>query len=383
MSCSWLLRPLTVWLRDPNVAGTTLFPERAAWVSADDPAVAGWDVQVAGHLCVDLVPRLLDAADVTPGGLIQVGPLDLRLGGCVGNTGPDLAALGLRTLLVTSLGDDVLAGTVAALIDAVPAADARVEIVPGATTSYSVVVQPPGTDRTFWHHVGANASFDGRRVDVGAAPLLHVGYLPLLPRLTERAGVGLVRLFEEARSASVTTSMDMCVVQPGRSTVDWADLLTRVLPLCDVVSPSLDDMRSALAHPGLEAAEAAEWLLERGAAVVAVSDGARGLVVRTAEAPRFAGTKGRWSALLAALPESWHDRQVEVPATPVPVVQTTGAGDAATAALLASLHSGGSLDQGLELVQSAAAHRVAGRGSLAALHGRGQPTSLQAASDEG
>jgi hypothetical protein len=144
MSCSRLSRPLTVWSRDPSVAGTTLFPERAARVSADDPAVARWDVQVAGHLCVDLVPRLLDAADVTPGALIEVGPLDQKLGGCVGNTGPDLAALGLRTLLVASLGDDVLAGTVAALIDAVPGADARVEIMPGATTSYSVVVQPRG-----------------------------------------------------------------------------------------------------------------------------------------------------------------------------------------------------------------------------------------------
>lgn len=351
-------------------------------MSADDPAGTGWDVQVAGHLCVDLVPGLLDAAPVTPGSLTEVGPLDLRLGGCVANTGSDLAALGLRTLLIASHGDDVLAGTVSALVDAIPGADARAEIVPGATTSYSIVVQPPGTDRAFWHHVGANASFDGRQVDVAAAPLLHVGYLPLLPRLTARAGAGLVRLFQEARSAAATTSIDMCVVQPGRSTVDWADLLTRVLPLCDIVSPSLDDMRSVLAHPGLEAAEAAEWLLERGAAVVAVTDGPRGLVVRTAEASRFAGAEGRRSALLAALPASWHDRRVELPAAPVSVVETTGAGDAATAALLAALHSGMSLDRGLELVQAAAAHRVAGLGSLAGLHGQPQTTTLQAASDE-
>jgi sugar/nucleoside kinase (ribokinase family) len=351
-------------------------------VSADDPAVGGWDVQVAGHLCVDLVPGLLEAAHVTPGGLTEVGPLGLRLGGCVANTGSDLAALGLRTLLVTSLGDDVLAATVAALVDAIPGADARAEIVPGATTSYSIVVQPPDTDRAFWHHVGANASFDGRHVDVAAAPLLHVGYLPLLPRLTARAGAGLVRLFQEARSAAVTTSIDMCVVQPGRRTVGWADLLTRVLPLCDVISPSLDDMRSVLAHPGLEVAEAAEWLLERGAAVAAVTDGPRGLVVRTAEASRFAGAEGRRSVLLGALPASWHDRRVELPAAPVPVVETTGAGDAATAALLAAVRSGMSLDQGLELVQSAAAHRVAGLGSLAGLHGLPRRTTPHPASDE-
>jgi sugar/nucleoside kinase (ribokinase family) len=351
-------------------------------LSADHPAVAGWDVQVAGHLCVDLVPALLDAADVTPGRLIEAGPLELRLGGCVGNTGPDLAALGLRTLLVTALGDDALAGTVAALIDAVPGADARVEIVPGATTSYSVVVQPPETDRTFWHHVGANAAFDGRRVDVTAAPLLHVGYLPLLPRLTARAGAGLVRLFEKARLAAVTTSIDMCVVQPGHDTVGWADLLTRVLPLCDVVSPSLDDLRSTLDRPKLETTEAAAWLLERGPAVVAVSDGPRGLVVRTAGSARFAGAEGRRSALLAALPVSWHDRHIEIRPAPGPVVQTTAAGDAVSAALLASVHSGRSLDEGLALVRAAAAHRVAGLGSLATLHGDVGPTSFHAASDE-
>ena len=143
--------------------------------------------------------------------------------------------------------------------------------------------------------------------------------------------------------------MDMCVVQPGRSTVDWANLLTRVLPLCDMVSPSLDDMRSVLANPALGAAEAAEWLLERGAAVVVVTDGPRGMVVRTAAAPRFVEREDRRSALLAALPTSWHDRQAELPAVPVPVVETTGAGDAATAALLVAVRSGMPLDQGLEL----------------------------------
>ena len=63
-----------------------------------------------------------------------------------------------------------------------------------------------------------------------------------------------------------------------------------------------------------------------------------------------------------------------MPTAPGPVVQATGAGDAATAALLASVHSGRSLEQGLELVRAAAAHRVAGLGSLTALQGRGRPS---------
>lgn len=328
---------------------------------------ARWDAQVVGHVCVDLVPTLLDAADVTPGRLVHTGPLEVRLGGCVGNTGRDVAALGLRTLMGMSLGDDVLAATVATLIDEVPGADHQVAVAPGTTTSYSVVVQAPDTDRTFWHHVGANAEFDGAEVDVTAAPLLHVGYLPLLPRLTERGGAGLVRLLREARSAGVTTSIDMCVSEGRMESPDWADLLSGALPMCDVVSPSLDDLRSAFAAPGLGAAEAAAWLLDRGAAVVVVSDGPRGLIVRTAEASRFR-SDGRAPALLAALPPSWHGRSVEVGPAPGPVVETTGAGDAATAALLAAVHAGLDLDAGLALMRSVAAHRVAGLGSLAGLH---------------
>lgn len=326
-----------------------------------------WDAQVVGHLCIDLAPGMLGAADITPGRLIGTGPLDVRLGGCVGNTGPDVAALGLRTLLVTSSGDDVLAGTVAALIEALPSADHRIDVVAGATTSYSIVIQPPDTDRTFWHHVGANAAFDGGTVDVTAAPLLHVGYLPLLPRLTERGGALLLRLLHEARAHGVTTSIDMCVAEPPSDSVDWADLLTRSLPLCDVLSPSVDDLRSAFREPGLAAADAATWLLDRGAAVVMVTDGPRGLVVRTAEGPRFAGAGLPRSGLLAQLPDSWHDRQLEMGCLSGPVVQTSGAGDAATAALLAAMHRRLNLEDAVELVRAAAAHRVAGLGSLATL----------------
>lgn len=50
-------------------------------------------ISVAGHFCVDLVPQL-HSARVEPGQLIEVGPLDVRLGGCVANTGLALRDLG-------------------------------------------------------------------------------------------------------------------------------------------------------------------------------------------------------------------------------------------------------------------------------------------------
>jgi len=57
-------------------------------------------VIVGGHLCLDLVPALSGPPVIQPGRLVQVGPLALSAGGCVGNTGLTLASLGVPVKLV-------------------------------------------------------------------------------------------------------------------------------------------------------------------------------------------------------------------------------------------------------------------------------------------
>ena len=42
---------------------------------------------VAGHVCLDLTPGLTRAGLPRPGELVPSGPLELTVGGCVGNTG--------------------------------------------------------------------------------------------------------------------------------------------------------------------------------------------------------------------------------------------------------------------------------------------------------
>ena len=50
-------------------------------------------VVVAGHVCVDFIPEIPSGAATEPGELLEVGPLTVAAGGCVANTGGDLAAL--------------------------------------------------------------------------------------------------------------------------------------------------------------------------------------------------------------------------------------------------------------------------------------------------
>ena len=323
---------------------------------------------VAGHICLDLTPALPGPARIEPGQLVDIGPLRMSLGGSVANTGRALADLGRQVDVVGGVGDDPLGTVVAAEVEAYPGLHGRIQVIPGSTTSYSVVVEPPGTDRTFWHHVGANAQFDGADLDPTGLDLLHVGYPPLLPAMAAAEGVALADLFTRAHRAGVTTSLDLAVVDPdspaGR--VDWATLLRRCLPVTDVVSPSVDDLTSAL---GLEppaddddaaalAGRLAEQLLAWGAGVVVLSDGGRGLLVRTAGLAGLAAA-GRALSPLAA---DWADAAFRIAPVPVPDPQTTnGAGDACTAGLLAGLAAGGTPEQAVTLAAVTAAAVIAGR----------------------
>lgn len=320
---------------------------------------------VAGHVCLDLIPSFTGPADVTAGTLVEVGSMAVRPGGCVANTGGDLIALGAPARLVADVGDDDLGRLLPELLAGIGAPPALHAVV-GASTSYSVVVQPPGRERTFWHHVGANAAFDGSSVDVTECDLLHVGYPPLLPALAANDGAGLRTLLARARGSGATTSVDLAVVDGAGAAgrLDWATILRETLPLTDVFTPSVDDLDSALdrvfaRNPEALAAAAGE-LVTGGAAVVALTAGPGGMLLRTAGRERLrAGGRA-----LRALGSDWADRELWVPALPGPVTTTIGAGDAATAGLLYAVLAGLGPEEALLAASGAAALKVSGRRRL-------------------
>jgi sugar/nucleoside kinase (ribokinase family) len=327
--------------------------------------------QVCGHICVDLVPELEGEPTLAPGTLVSTGLLELRLGGSVANTGGDLIALGAPTRLVAEVGDDDLGLTLRRLLAALPG-DGRhpdghdVLVVDGGTTSYSLVLQVPGRDRAFWHHVGVNEQVDGSRVDPARADLLHLGYPQVLPAMLADGGAPLQRLMRRAREADVTTSLDLCVVAPGSpaAAVDWPALLAGLLPWVDVVSPSADDLSASTGRPvqadqaGLLAA--ADHLVGLGAAVAMVTGGPGGLALRVADAGRL-----RASRVTRAVADAWAGYRGWLPPLRVPVRTTLGAGDAATAGLLYGLLAGMPPDRALEVAVTAAARMVRGDGGLA------------------
>jgi sugar/nucleoside kinase (ribokinase family) len=312
------------------------------------------EVVVAGHVCLDVIPALGDAVRLDPGRLVLAGPAAFSTGGAVANVGLALHRLGVPVRLLGKVGNDVFGR---AFHDALGNVDAQlaagIRIVDGEDTSYSIVISPPKTDRTFLHCPGANDTFAAD--DVGpehltGARILHFGYPPLMRRVYEDGGAGLLRLLLRARTAGLVTSLDLCEFDPDSAVgrTDWAGFLERILPGVDIFAPSLGELSLMLDRRRMSPADAdldrevlaglAERVLSLGASIVVIKLGDRGLYLRTT------GNRDRLTRLGATLGiagEAWRAREVLAPCFEVrSVAGTTGSGDATIAGLLAALLRG-------------------------------------------
>jgi sugar/nucleoside kinase (ribokinase family) len=321
------------------------------------------DVIVAGHLCLDLLPEMpfvpLEALAL-PGRLYDVGPLRVATGGAVSNTGLALHRLGVDVGLMASVGDDLIGR---AILDVLRARDPRlaelIAVQPGATSSYSVVLSPTSADRVFLHYTGNNATFTASDVNPAAvrgAKLFHLGYPPLLPRLLDKDGAGLAAVFKTAHKAGAVTSLDMTLPDPNGETgmLDWRRIFRNALPHVDVFVPSIDEALFALRradfdrwhgrgaeHVSLgDLRDFAGELLALGPAVAGFKLGDRGVYLRVADEDRLFRLRPGGLRL-----PGWDGAEIYQPAYQVEVAGTTGAGDAAYAALLTAMLGDVPLDE--------------------------------------
>ena len=323
-------------------------------------------VVVAGHICLDVFPDLskLPPGSINeclqPGRLTVVGPVSFSTGGPVSNTGLVLHKLGVTTRLAAKIGDDPFGNVIREIVGSFNS-----ELLggmvsrPDISTSYTVVISPPGTDRIFLHCPGANDDFGPEDVDpelLRRSALFHFGYPPLMRRMFLNEGNELREVFQIARESGITTSLDMAfpdgASEAGRA--DWRIILRKVLPLVDVFMPSVEEMLFLLRRdeyaklvktaggsnilPAVTPAlltDLSRELLDMGAAIVGLKLGERGLYVHTASSSRLIGM-GR----LKVDSSSWSDREIYSPCFQVKCAGTTGSGDATIAGLLSALVRG-------------------------------------------
>ncbi len=317
------------------------------------------DVVVAGHIALDILP---DMSMLTPdqvieaGKVYEIGAISYSTGGAVSNTGLALHRLGVPVDLLAAVGDDWVGR---AIIDYVRGFGADMsdhfQVVSGAASPYTVVIEPLNHDRTLLTNTGVYKDYDLSNIDlkrVAAAKLFHLGYPTLLPRLYANNGDGFLALLHAIKATGVAISIDMSLPPPdspsGRA--DWRAILNRCLPQVDIFVPSIEEIMFMLRRPDLErwgsqlfeqldadylAGLAAE-LLSMGVAIAGFKLGARGLYLQAAsDTDRLA-----YLTDLGGTPAQWTGASVWQPAFQVDVAGTTGAGDAAYAGLLAAMLRG-------------------------------------------
>lgn len=313
------------------------------------------DVIVAGHICVDITPLFERPVPdwFLPGSLHRVGPAVFANGGAVANTGLALHRFGNRVAAVGKVGADELGGICRQYM-ARFGLDGEIRAAEGLTTSYSVVVAPPGNDRFFLHHPGANEHFTAEDLDdrlLERAHLLHLGYPTLMAGLYRNGGEETYRILARSKEHGLMTSLDMQLMDPGSEAAaqDWPAILRRVAPALDFFLPSFEEVYEMLDLRGFVAArdeaarrglkleesvspdkvrELAGALRGMGLGVVGVKCGLRGIYLAT----------GRD---LPGLPAAWRGRELWAAALAMPrVVSANGAGDCAIAGFLTAVRRG-------------------------------------------
>jgi len=323
-----------------------------------------YDVVVAGHLCLDMIPDLTHISEERfaqafgPGRLTEVGPAIFGTGGPVSNTGLALIKLGIETRLMGKVGDDALGKIVQEIVGSYgPGAASGMLVDKQVNTSYTVVLSPPGVDRFFLHYPGANDTFSASDIgyeQLSQARLFHFGYPPIMKLMYENDGAELTKVFRRARGTGVTTSLDMALPDPSSAAgrADWVAILETTLPHVDVFLPSIEEILYMLRRDIYDElykeangpnflplitpqllSDTSHKLLQMGAKIVALKLGDRGFYLRTASQPSIEAL-GRAQP---SNPAAWADKELWAPCFKVDVVGTAGSGDTTIAGFLSAL----------------------------------------------
>jgi len=299
------------------------------------PLAAVQGVLCAGNISHDILLRPVD--QFRWGTSTWVEEFTEDMGGNGSNTSYALALLGTPVRLLGLVGSDARGD---ALLEKLSGAGVDTGFVGRSRnpTTTTVCVANSQGDRLFLQRVGSSLEAFAESSDFSTALCrgmshYHQANLYSLPNLRRNSGEQMRR----AKTRGLTTSIDTGWAAAGL----WMEVLEPALPFCDVLFVNEDEARMLTGET--EPDRIARVLRDRGAQEIVLKLGARGCVV------------------FAAMEE------FASPGLPVPVIDTTGAGDAFAAGFLASLHRGLSYSEAARMANAVGALSVTALGAGRAL----------------
>jgi len=294
-------------------------------------------VACLGVHIVDVLARPI-ASPPLAGGRHMVDEVRITAAGTAAGTSVDLAKLGIETVVLGAIGDDELGELLVQMLDRHGVDTTRLVRKQDDRTSVSILlIGDDGERQVVVRLPGANSHLSLDDVDFDAiaeADLLHVGGVDVLGKF---AGAPLREVMAFARSRGVPTSLD--VLGPCDERI--AERLAPALRDADYFLPNADQLTGMTGCS--EPAEAAAALRRLGVGCVVATLGADGSLVSSDRGEAF------------------------LPAFDVPVVDTTGCGDAFAAGFIVGVLSGQDEQSAAWLGTAAAAQVVQGLGSDAGI----------------
>jgi sugar/nucleoside kinase (ribokinase family) len=265
-------------------------------------------VALVGNVNVDLLSW--PVAELPPPGTERpIERVDVRVGGAAAVTGSALARLGVESIVIGCVGRDTFGDLALEELRRHGVDTSRIARLADAATGVSIAFEAPGRERSFAIALGSLARFEPTMVPpeaLGAAFLLLCGYFNH-PAMRGRAAAGVLAA---ARANGATTMLDTGWDHDGWPTTTRREVLD-LLPLVDVFLPN--EAEAASLSGEADPVAAARALAAVSGGWVVVKTGADGAVA--------AGPDGR---------------TVRADAPVVRVVDTTGAGDAFNAGVIAA-----------------------------------------------
>ncbi|MFC4031025.1 5-dehydro-2-deoxygluconokinase [Streptomyces polygonati] len=289
------------------------------------PGGRAHDVITLGRIGVDLYPEQSGV------GLADVRSFAKSLGGTAGNVAVAGARLGLRTAVLTGVGDDPFGGYVRTALRGFGVDDSLVSTVPGVQTPVTFCELFPPDDFPIYFYrrpVAPDQCLTPDRLDRDAVRSARVLWITGSALAVEPTRSTLFAALEERAGAEVWFDLDW---RPGF----WADparapaLYARALSHATLAVGNIAEAEIAVGSR--DPREAARLLLRRGVRTAVVKQGPAGVLGSTAR-------------------ETHH-----VPPVPVEAVNGLGAGDAFGGALCAGLLAGDPLPEVLRAANAAGA----------------------------